>query len=241
MLKGKKILLFDVDGTLIESVGVWNQVDQELIRRLGGKPGSEAEVQQCRDARLREFASAPDAYIEYCRYLGQRYGSPLDPEAIHTLRYDIAQDFLVHKVDYKPRAEEALRYLKSKGFRMAIATTTRRKNLDVYSSLNENIRSKAPLEEYFSPIYSREDVREIKPNPEVYLKVMHDVGATPAECLVFEDSLIGIEAARRAGMEAIAMYDPYSDGEREAINRLAAYTFDGYGAFLEAARKELEQ
>jgi phosphoglycolate phosphatase-like HAD superfamily hydrolase len=78
MLKGKKILLFDVDGTLIESVGVWNQVDQELIRRLGGTPGSEAEVQQCRDARLREFASAPDAYIEYCRYLGQRYGSPLD-------------------------------------------------------------------------------------------------------------------------------------------------------------------
>ena len=70
MLKDKRIVLFDVDGTLIESVGIWNQVDGELIRRLGGTPGGEAEVQARRDTKLREFASAPDAYLEYCRYLG---------------------------------------------------------------------------------------------------------------------------------------------------------------------------
>ncbi|MCI6222976.1 MAG: HAD family phosphatase [Succiniclasticum sp.] len=239
MLKDKRILLFDVDGTLIESVGIWNQVDGELIRRLGGTPGGEAEVQARRDTKLREFASAPDAYLEYCRYLGGFCGSALDPQTIHALRYDIAQDFLVHQVDYKPRAEEALRYLKDKGFRMAIATTTRRRNLDIYGSLNENILAKAPFAEYFYPIYSREDVREIKPNPEVYLKALHYFGAAPAECLVFEDSLIGIEAARRAGMEAVAMYDSYSDGDRAAIVDLATYTFDGYGEFLAAARAEL--
>ena len=172
MLKNKKVLMFDVDGTLIESVGVWNQVDQELIRRLGGTAPGEHAVQLQRDARLREFAGAADAYLAYCRFLGKQCGSTMAPEDIHTLRYGIAQDFLVHKVDYKPRAEEALRLFKEHGFRMAIATTTRRKNLAVYCNLNPNIRSKAPFTDYFDPIYSREDVREIKPNPEVYLKVI---------------------------------------------------------------------
>lgn len=239
MLKNKKVLMFDVDGTLIESVGVWNQVDQELIRRLGGTAPGEHALQLQRDARLREFAGAADAYLAYCRFLGKQCGSTMAPEDIHTLRYGIAQDFLVHKVDYKPRAEEALRLFKEHGFRMAIATTTRRKNLAVYCNLNPNIRSKAPFTDYFDPIYSREDVREIKPNPEVYLKVMHHFGVEPGACLVFEDSLIGMEAARRAGMEAVAMYDPYSDGEREAINRLATCTFADYGALLAAARREL--
>ena len=234
MLKGKKVLIFDTDGTLIESVGVWNQVDCELIRQLGNVMVSEEEVQKQRDDNLREYSKAESPYLEYCRYLGSKYGSELTAEEIHTLRYDIANDFLVRVVDYKPHAEAVIELLKDKGFQLVIATTTRKKNLDIYRYKNVNIRSKAPIDDYFSPIYSREDVKEIKPNPEVYLKVMETLDVKPEECLIFEDSLIGIEAACNAGIEAVAMYDKYSDGEREEINKRAKYCFGDYTELKEA-------
>ena len=55
----------------------------------------------------------------------------------------------------------------------------------------------------------------------------------PEECLVFEDSLIGIEAAKRAGIPSAAVYDPYSDGEREQINALADFQIDSYAQLME--------
>lgn len=228
MLKGKKVLIFDMDGTLIESIGVWNQVDCELIRQLGNVTVSEEEVQKQRDDKLREYSKTESPYNEYYRYLGAKYCSALTTEEIHTLRYDIANDFLVRVVDYKPHAEDVIKLLKDKGFQLVIATTTRKKNLDIYRYKNENIHVKAPIDDYFSLIYSREDVKEIKPNPEIYLKVMKTLGVKPEECLIFEDSLIGIEAAYKAGVEAVAMYDKYSDGEREEISKRAKYCFNNY-------------
>ncbi len=105
--------------------------------------------------------------------------------------------------------------------------------VDIYRYKNENIRSKAPIDDYFSLIYSREDAKEIKPNPEIYLKVMETLKVKPQECLIFEDSLIGIEAACNAGIEAVAMYDKYSDGEREEINKRAKYSFNSYLELIE--------
>ena len=88
-------------------------------------------------------------------------------------------------------------------------------------------------DDLFTLIYTREDVREIKPNPEIYLRVMQELNALPEECLIFEDSLIGIEAAKRAGVQSVAVYDRYSDGEREQINALADYQLESYTKLLE--------
>lgn len=223
MFKDKKVIIFDMDGTLIDSVGVWNQVDCELIRRLGNVALSEEEIQGQRDDKLREYSKEENPYLEYCRWLGERYESLLAPEEIHTLRYDIANEFLIHKIDYKPSVEKVLHKLKKSGRTLVIATTTRKKNMDIYRYENENIQAKAAIDEYFTLVYTREDVKEMKPHPEIYLKVMETLGVEQKDCLIFEDSLIGIEAANQAGVEVVAIYDRYSEKDQEEIRKRVTF------------------
>ncbi len=233
MLEGKKVLIFDMDGTLIDSVGVWNDVDRALIQQIRADGGTDpGDVQMQRDDALRRFSKEASPYLSYCAFLGETYGSSLSPDEIHTLRYDIAQDFLKYVIDYKPDADRFLHRAKELGYTLVIATTTKRANMDIYRTQNVNMMSKARIDDLFSLVYTREDAKEIKPNPEIYLRVMAELNAAPEECLVFEDSLIGIEAAKRAGIPAVAVYDRYSDGERDQINALADYQISSYTQLL---------
>lgn len=232
MLKNKKFAFFDMDGTLIDSVGVWNEVDCKLIQNLSGITVTKTAAQNDRDEQLRKFSSMPNPYLHYCQYLKEKYHAQPSSEEIIKLRYEIAQDFLQNIIDYKPLAETVIKKLKEKGFTLAITTTTKRTNMDIYRTLNKNIRRKAPLDEYFDLIYTREDVSQIKPNPEVYLKAMQSLQAKPEECVIFEDSLIGIEAARKAGIKTIAVYDKYSAADWEKIKELADCHINDYAEIL---------
>ena len=99
MFKGKQIIIFDMDGTLIESVGVWNKVDMELIRELGGiEELNEIEIQKQRDNKLREFSKSENPYIDYCNFLSSKYDSGLTGEETLKKRYDIAQNYLKNEM-----------------------------------------------------------------------------------------------------------------------------------------------
>ncbi len=234
MFKGKKVIIFDMDGTLIDSVGIWNEVDKNFIKKLGATEElDETSLQKQRDILLRTFSKAENPYLEYCKTLGKKYHSELSAEQILKLRYDVAQDYLKNKVDYKPYADEFIRKLKEENFVLAIASTTRRDNMRIYQKQNENIMKKAAIDDYFSLVLTREDVKEMKPNPEVFLKVVEELKVKKEECLIFEDTLVGVEAAKNAGIEVVAMYDKYSDGEREEINQIANYQLDNYADAIE--------
>lgn len=237
MFKDKKAVFFDMDGTLIDSVGVWNDVDRTLIKRLGGNPETE-DVQAQRDLKLREFAGAESPYTEYCGYLGEKYGSPLSGEEIMKTRYEIAQDFLRTVVDYKPDADKFIHMLKEKGYIVAVVSTTRRKNMDVYKEHNVNMKTKAPVDEVFDRIYTREDASVMKPDPEIYLKALADFGFSAEECLVFEDSLIGIEASTAAGIDTVSIYDKYSDEDMDRIKEMSMAHFNTYKDVIAAFEAE---
>lgn len=239
MLKGKKVAIFDMDGTLIDSVGIWNEVDIKLIKNIGGLNISAGMAQEQRDSALRLFSKAENPYTEYCNFLKEQYHSTLSADEIHNLRYELANDYLANVIDYKESAEKTLKALCAKGITLVIATTTKKSNMDIYRTKNKNIMKKAKLDDYFSIIYTREDAKEIKPNPEIYLKVMEELKVSPAACIIFEDSLIGMEAAKNAGIEAVAIYDKYSDHEREQINALADYQFRNYNEVLAVIAAEL--
>ena len=241
MLSGKKVIVFDMDGTLIDSVGIWNQVDETLIRRICGKTVPPGEVQARRDAALRRFSREKDPYLAYCGLLKEVCGAEESVEEIHTLRYQIARELLQNAVDYKPGADALIRWLKARGYTLVIATTTIRDHMDIYRTRNARIMGKARIDDCFTRVYTREDVKEIKPSPEIYLRVMAELGVTAEACLVFEDSLTGIEAAKRAGIQTVAVYDPYADGEREQIDALADHRVRSYPELLaELSAKEIK-
>ena len=86
----------------------------------------------------------------------------------------------------------------------------------------------------FEVVYSRNDAEHIKPDPEIHLRLMREFNVTPQECLIFEDSLVGVQAAKAAAVECAVIYDMYSDDDRQKINQLANYQFDNFSAVLEA-------
>ena len=239
MLENKKLIIFDLDGTLIDSVGVWNKIDEELIKAIGGTVEEGIDIGKRRDTKLAEFSKCEDAYVEYCGYLGKIYGSSLSAQEIRKLRYQISERLLREEVAYKPLAPETLKYLKAKGFQMVIGSTTNEYTIEVYKKENKSIINKAPLDEYFQSIYAKKAVNELKPNPALHYKIMKDFAVLSEECFIIEDSLIGVQAANAANIDVAVMYDKYSDASREEINSLANYHFKDFEELLTTLKQEL--
>ena len=240
MFENKKVIIFDLDGTLIDSIGVWSNIDIEVIKTIGDGTIDDVDIGKQRDEILKKFNSSEDMYLEYCGFLGEKYKSNLTKQEIKILRYQIADKYLREVIDYKPNAEKVLHYLKEKGFILVLATTTNDHTIVTYTNDNENIKSKAPFDEIFTSIFSKGAVKKLKPDPEIHYRILKELNVKKEECLIVEDSLIGIEAAINARIDFLVMYDKFSDGNREEINRLSKITFNNFDEMLKKIKEELE-
>ena len=121
--------------------------------------------------------------------------------------------------------------------RVVLATTTRRANVDIYCDINPVIRSEILLRDIFDFMLTHEDVTAIKPDPEVYLKALAGLGLAANDCLVIEDSLPGVEAAKAAGLTVVALEEPHSAADEELIRTKV----DGFYAGLPALTADIRQ
>lgn len=224
VLKNKKdldLVIFDFDGTLVDSNGVNNEIDIELVRFF--KEGKNAdEIIKERDYVLKTKTNG-DIYVNYCQYLKEKYNLDLLAEEILEIRRKISRRFLKN-VKYKPGADIIIKLIKEQKIKLALATVSSLQSLNIYFNENENITKKCDLQKYFDLIITKDDVIQKKPNPEVYNKIINKFNITDlSKCIVIEDSLNGVIAAKRANLNVIAIYDKYSDNDREKINEIADY------------------
>lgn len=231
-LKSKKIIIFDVDGTLIDSIGIWNKTDSEMIEKYGRIKVDEDIIQRDRDNFLSNN-NDKDIYIEYCNYLIEKYNMNITKDEFLKERYGSVQDYFVNKMDYKEYVDKVINKLYSLGYTLCIGTTTTKNQIDTYANKNIKMKEKVDLYKIFDYIVTKEDIKNKKPNPEVYLNILNHYEIDPKDCLVFEDSIAGIKASKSADIEVVNIYDVYADNDREEIDKLTDYKIDSFKEILD--------
>ncbi|WEV66674.1 HAD family phosphatase [Bifidobacterium sp. ESL0769] len=199
-----KAAIFDLDGTLLDSMDVWHQVDVDFFRSRN--------IPLTDDYMGIVNAMRPE---EVARYTIKRYGLHDTPEELAKLWDLMVLEAYGNTVEAKPHAVEYLDYLKSSGARLAVAT-----------SLSPQVREvgmkHVGIRQYFDEVVSVEDTNaKSKHSPEVYLTAASRLGVAAKNCMVFEDLLVAVKAAKSAGMHVWAMEDDYSLGDRPAIKAMA--------------------
>ena len=215
MYKDIKAVIFDVDGTLIDSMWIWKQVDIEFLGKRGIPLPERLQM---------EIEGM--SYSETAVYFKERFNLPESLEEIKEEWRLMAEDYYKRHIQLKSGAKEFLKLLYDKGLTLGIATSNSRELVDCMLA-NHGIRK------YFSNIRTSCEVEKGKPYPDVYLKVAEDMGIDPCRCLVFEDTLSGVMAAKSAGMRVFAMADEISLESKDKLIELAEGYIHSFNEVME--------
>jgi HAD superfamily hydrolase (TIGR01509 family) len=190
-------VVFDMDGVLVDTEHLWDEVREELTGEWGGRYTAEAQE-----------AMMGMSSHEWSRYLHETVGLRESPETINAevvrrmlARYEI-------ELPVVPGAGEAVRRLADDGYRLAVASSSNRELIDA-------VLRRLELAALFEATVSSEEVGRGKPAPDVYLEAARRLDVPASRCAAVEDSASGIRAAREAGMRVIAYpnrhYPPAAD------------------------------
>ncbi len=191
-------VVFDLDGVLLASEEVWDEVRGRYVRERGGRYDEEVQ-------RAMMGMSAP----EWSRYLHDAAGVPADPE---TINREVVERLLAayrRSLPLVPGAVEAVRRAAA-AFPLALASSS---NREVF----EEVLRLAGLEDCFRATVSSEEVARGKPAPDVYLEAARRLGVAPERCAAVEDSHAGIRAAKAAGMRVVALPNPSYPPDAQAL------------------------
>lgn len=203
MLSHIEAVLFDLDGTLVDSMWMWGAIDVEYLGRHGLTLPKDLQK-----------AIEGMSFSETAVYFKKRFSLPEPLEEIKAEWIAMSKEKYAHEVSLKPGAREFLEYLKSHGCKAGIATSNGRE------LLNAVVEGQG-LSPYFQCLMTSCEAGAGKPAPDVYLKVAEALGVHPKNCLVFEDTPAGVRAGKAAGAKVCSIFDLYAR-ERQAENRSLA-------------------
>lgn len=214
MIKNIKACIFDLDGTLVDSMWMWPDIDREYLKRFGIEY----------DDNLKNEIDGI-SFHETAVYFKNKFGISDSVEKICKDWEDMAYDKYKYEVKEKPGCKKFLEHLRSKGIRMGIATSNKRSMVDVVlKSLN--------MKDFFEVITTSDEVKRGKPAPDVYLTTVNLLNVEPKNCLVFEDVVAGIMAGKSAGMKVCAIEDDFTKEVRQKKKELSDYYIVDYSELL---------
>ncbi len=216
ILKDIKGVIFDLDGTLVDSMWIWKQID---IEYLGAR-----NIEMPADLQSKIEGMS---FYETAVYFKETYKIPDSLEVIMDNWNAMAMEKYRTVVRIKEGVKEFLQLLRDNGIVMGIATSNSR-------ILTEAVLENQGISEYFGAIVTGSEIIKGKPEPDVYLTAADKLKVDPKTCLVFEDLPFGLIAGKRAGMKTCAIDDVYSAGMWDEKVALADYSIKSYKDILEA-------
>lgn len=217
MLKDIKAVLFDLDGSLVDSMWLWRDIDIEYLARFGVELPE--DLQSCIEGM---------SFSETAAYIKERFQIPVSVEDMKRDWNTMALDKYSHEVPLKGGAEQFLNYCKERNIKLGIATSN---SVELVTAVLNALK----IKDYFTAVVTGCEVAKGKPAPDVYLEAAKRCDTMPEHCLVFEDIVAGITAGKAAGMRVCAVDDIYSRHQLEQKKQLADYFIhDYYDIFGEA-------
>lgn len=191
--------IFDLDGTLIDSMGVWETIDIKFLQ----------------DRNI----SMPEDYInevntmsfkDVARYTIERFELNDTEESLIKQWNEMAIQEYSYNIKLKSNAREYLEKLKSNNIKIGLATASPK---ELYEPVLKNNR----VYKYFDAFVSLEDVKRDKSYPDIYLLTAKRLGINPQDCVAFEDILVAIRTLKKTKFKVIGVYDEYASHDVEKI------------------------
>ena len=198
-----KGFIFDLDGTLLDSMPSWQRQIDDMLLAKGITP--------------------PEDLLDRPKTLGlenatgmilQEFHLPDDPAAVYQQFQNNMEQLYCTTIPLKPGVRALLEHLQKAGASMVVATATAR-------PLVEKVLQHHQLQDYFQSITTVAEVGIGKHDPRIYLVAAGKLGLLPQDCIVFEDSLKGIRSANQAGFQTVAIYEETNPPEQQALQQEA--------------------
>ena len=205
MIKDIQAVIFDLDGSLVDSMWIWRQIDIEYLARYGLELPE--DLQSCIEGM---------SFRETAEYFKKRFAIPETILQMQNTWNQMAWDKYANEIFLKAGAHEFLNGCRAQGIKLGIASSNSRELINVCLKRNQ-------VEDYFECIMCGTDGLPGKPAPDIYLAAAKKLDVSPAHCLVFEDIVPGILAGKSAGMRVCAVEDMYSIHQKAEKEALADY------------------
>lgn len=213
MLKKVKGAIFDMDGTLVDSLMLWNVVWDKFGSLFCETGKFRPSAEDDKAVRTMTLKDAMD-------YIHRRYSIGKSGEELLEITNEIILKFYSHEVELKAGVAEFLEYCHKQGIKMCIASAT-----DI--NFVRLAAKHCGIEKYFSDILSCAQLGKGKEEPDIYLKAMEILGTSAEETCIFEDSHIAVCTAAKLGCKTVGIFDKYNYGQEEIKKTATVYIDEG--------------
>lgn len=210
-----KAVLFDLDGSLMDSMWMWKDIDIQYLRKFNI---------ECPDDLQKNIEGL--SVVETAVYFQNTFGIKDSVSDILEYWNMMAFDKYSNEVALKPGAGEFLKFCAERKIKLGICSSNTKQLLEAVLVSNK-------VKDLFEIVISGEDVNKGKPNPECYLTAAGILGVEPENCLVFEDIPMGIEAGLNANMTVFAVEDDYSKHYKNQKMNMSHYFINDYTELFE--------
>lgn len=213
-----RAVIFDVDGTLLDSLDVWADSDRIFLESLG------FSYDPSISDRMKSMH-----YISAAQLLIDEYHIDMPLDEVMNRIEDIVRDKYFHEVPVKPYALELISECRRQGIRMCAATSNLR-------ALAEGALSSGKILPCLDFIITSDEVGSSKDDPEIFFRCAEKMGAAPCDTAVFEDSVHAASSAAKAGFYTVGIFDRHYAAEFEKLKKICSRTIT---SFEELIRKDV--